>query len=175
LPGAIEKIFAIFFFTYPPQHECNLYICSSVLSVLALIITICTITILTISFRSYLSYEQAVMDSRAYERPVEDIVADTLAQMHMLSPSSKHLNCTWSSVVKLGQSLYREKPGQDKFRPSQATPLANFFLAGSYTYQDYIDSMEGATKSGIMVADEVIARAESLHALAQTEKGAVLV
>jgi len=26
-----------------------------------------------------------------------------------------------------------------------------------------------------MVADEVIARAESLHALAQTEKGAVLV
>ena len=49
-------------------------------------------------------------------------------------------------VVKLGQSLYREKPGQDKYRPSQATPIPNFFLAGSYTYQDYIDSMEGATR-----------------------------
>ena len=38
-------------------------------------------------------------------------------------------------MVKLGQSLYREKPGQDKYRPTQSTPISNFFLAGSYTYQ----------------------------------------
>merc|ERR1711935_980561 len=42
----------------------------------------------------------------------------------------------------------------------QSTPIPNFFLAGSYTYQDYLDSMEGATRSGLMVADEVIARAD---------------
>ena len=70
-------------------------------------------------------------------------------------------------MVKLGQSLYREKPGQDKFRPKQATPIENFFLAGSYTYQDYLDSMEGATRSGLMVADEVIARADNLKRLAE--------
>ena len=62
-------------------------------------------------------------------------MADAIAQTHVLFPSSKALTCTWSSVVKLGQSLYREKPGQDKWRPSQATPVSNFFLAGSYTYQ----------------------------------------
>ena len=77
-----------------------------------------------------------------------------------MSPTERKLNCTWSSVVKLGQSLYREKPGQDKFRPKQATPIPNFFLSGSYTYQDYLDSMEGATRSGLMVADEIIARAD---------------
>lgn len=87
-----------------------------------------------------------------------------------LFPSSRKLNCTWSSVVKLGQSLYREKPGQDKYRPSQATPIQNFFLCGSYTYQDYIDSMEGATKSGLMVADEVVARADALKASATAAK-----
>lgn len=108
------------------------------------------------------SLMQAVMDSRAYNRSEEQIVADCLEQMHTLFPSSRALKCTWSSVVKLGQSLYREKPGQDKFRPTQATPIENFFLAGSYTYQDYIDSMEGATKSGLMVADEIVARAERL-------------
>ena len=75
-------------------------------------------------------------------------------------------------VVKLGQSLYREKPGQDKYRPGQATPVGNFFLAGSYTYQDYIDSMEGATKSGLMVADEVIARADDLAVQAEKAKAA---
>ena len=108
------------------------------------------------------SLMQAVMDSRAYDRPDAQIVQDTLDQMHKLFPSSRDLTCTWSNVVKLGQSLYREKPGQDKFRPSQATPIPNFFLAGSYTYQDYIDSMEGATKSGLMCADEIVAAADSI-------------
>lgn len=93
-----------------------------------------------------------------------------------LFPSSQGLEVTWSSVVKIGQSLYREAPGKDPFRPDQKTPVKNFFLAGSYTkqvrlrhwfcyrrrkeivfkifmdgtfcLQDYIDSMEGATLSG---------------------------
>ena len=103
---------------------------------------------------------QAVFDWRAYNRSNEQLVEDCIKQLNNIFPSSRKLKCTWSSVVKLGQSLYREKPGQDKFRPKQATPIPNFFLAGSYTYQDYLDSMEGATRSGLMVADEVIARAD---------------
>jgi zeta-carotene desaturase len=108
---------------------------------------------------------QAVFDERATSRSNDQLVKDCIDQLHDIFPSSKKLNCTWSSVVKLGQSLYREKPGQDKFRPNQATPIPNFFLAGSYTYQDYLDSMEGATRSGLMVADEVIARADGPNGL----------
>ena len=54
--------------------------------------------------------------------------------------------------------------------PTQATPIDNFFLAGSYTYQDYLDSMEGATRSGLMVADEIVARADSLATAAEKVK-----
>jgi zeta-carotene desaturase len=115
---------------------------------------------------------QAVFDERAFERSNEQLVKDCIAQLHNIFPSSRKLNCTWSSVVKLGQSLYREKPGQDKFRPKQATPIPNFFLAGSYTYQDYLDSMEGATRSGLMVADEIIARADGPSGLAEMSKEA---
>jgi len=114
---------------------------------------------------------QAVFDERAFSRSNEQIVQDCIDQLNNLFPSSRELNCTWSNVVKLGQSLYREKPGQDKYRPRQATPISNFFLAGSYTYQDYLDSMEGATRSGLMVADEIIARADGPDGLkAQSEK-----
>mmetsp|Transcript_22972 Transcript_22972/g.49706 ORF Transcript_22972/g.49706 Transcript_22972/m.49706 type:complete len:618 (-) Transcript_22972:166-2019(-) len=114
---------------------------------------------------------QAVFDERAFSRSEDQIVQDCIDQLHSLFPSSRKLKCTWSNVVKLGQSLYREKPGQDKFRPKQATPISNFFLAGSYTYQDYLDSMEGATRSGLMVADEIIARADGPDGLkAQTAK-----
>ena len=111
---------------------------------------------------------QAVFDERAFDRTNDQIVADCISQLHTLFPSSKKLTCTWSSVVKLGQSLYREKPGQDRLRPKQATPIPNFFLAGSYTYQDYLDSMEGATRSGLMVADEIIARADGPGGLKAT-------
>lgn len=56
-------------------------------------------------------------------------------QVLALFPSSQDLEVTWSSVVKIGQSLYREGPGKDPFRPDQKTPVKNFFLAGSYTKQ----------------------------------------
>jgi zeta-carotene desaturase len=108
---------------------------------------------------------QAVFDERAFGRSQEQLVADCVEQLGNVFPSSKKLKPTWSSVVKLGQSLYREKPGQDKFRPTQATPISNFFMAGSFTYQDYLDSMEGATRSGLMVADEIIARADGPNGL----------
>ena len=97
----------------------------------------------------------------------EQLVEDCIKQLHNIFPSSRKLKSTWSSVVKLGQSLYREKPGQDRFRPTQATPIPNFFMAGSYTYQDYLDSMEGATRSGLMVADEIIARCDGTGGLAE--------
>jgi hypothetical protein len=50
-------------------------------------------------------------------------------------------------VVKIGQSLYREAPGNDPFRPDQKTPVKNFFLSGSYTKQVllYIKNIDLAT------------------------------
>lgn len=86
----------------------------------------------------------------------EEIVQHSLNQVHELFPSSRELNVTWSSVVKLAQSLYREAPGMDIYRPKQKTPIVNFFLAGSYTQQDYIDSMEGATLSGRLAAKVIL-------------------
>ncbi|MCF4970452.1 9,9'-di-cis-zeta-carotene desaturase [Nostoc sp. CMAA1605] len=86
----------------------------------------------------------------------EAIAQHVLKQVHELFPSSRELNMTWYSVVKLAQSLYREAPGMDVYRPDQKTPVPNFFLAGSYTQQDYIDSMEGATISGRRAAKVIL-------------------
>jgi zeta-carotene desaturase len=85
-------------------------------------------------------------------KKAEEIVAHTDAQVRSLFPSAAGLKLVWSNVVKLAQSLYREAPGMEPYRPDQATPVANFYLAGSYTKQDYIDSMEGATMSGKLAA-----------------------
>ena len=93
----------------------------------------------------------------------EAIAMETLRQVKKLFPSAAELDCTWWNVVKLGKSLYKEAPGMDVNRPAQVTPVPNFFLAGSYTFQDYIDSMEGATKSGMLCADAILARTDMLQ------------
>jgi zeta-carotene desaturase len=54
----------------------------------------------------------------------EAIAQHVLKQVHELFPSSRELNMTWYSVVKLAQSLYREAPGMDPYRPTQKTPVA---------------------------------------------------
>ena len=97
-------------------------------------------------------------------KKTEEIVAATDAQVRALFPSARHLTLVWSNVVKLAQSLYREAPGMDPYRPEQRTPFANFFLAGSYTKQDYIDSMEGATMSGRLAAAVILEQPVQLAA-----------
>ena len=97
----------------------------------------------------------------------EDIAAEVDRQVRKLFPSSKDFKVTWHSIVKIGQSLYREAPGMDPFRPDQKTPIPNFFLSGSYTKQDYIDSMEGATLSGRQCAYKILEAAPKLAAAAK--------
>lgn len=96
----------------------------------------------------------------------EAIANHVLKQVHKLFPSSRELNMTWYNVVKLAQSLYREAPGMDVYRPAQKTPIPNFFLAGSYTQQDYIDSMEGATISGKQAAAAILGNTETIKSIA---------
>ncbi|XP_019187856.1 PREDICTED: zeta-carotene desaturase, chloroplastic/chromoplastic [Ipomoea nil] len=97
--------------------------------------------------------------------PNNEIIRRVSEQVLTLFPSSQGLEVTWSSVVKIGQSLYREGPGKDPFRPDQKTPVKNFFLAGSYTKQDYIDSMEGATLSGRQASAYICSAGEELVTL----------
>ncbi|KAJ6974592.1 hypothetical protein NC653_030644 [Populus alba x Populus x berolinensis] len=111
----------------------------------------------------FLSFQ---LDYKTLRRLFQSIL--TYLTVLALFPSSQGLEVTWSSVVKIAQSLYREGPGKDLFRPDQRTPVKNFFLAGSYTKQDYIDSMEGATLSGRQASAYVCGAGEELVALRKT-------
>lgn len=41
-------------------------------------------------------------------------------------------------------------------RPTQRTPISNFYLAGDYTKQKYLASMEGAIFSGKLAAEAIV-------------------
>ncbi|MCB9128168.1 MAG: FAD-dependent oxidoreductase [Ardenticatenales bacterium] len=63
-----------------------------------------------------------------------------------------------ATIVRIPNSVYWPKPGTDKFRPSQASPIPNVAIAGGYTRQKFYDSMEGAVRSGNRAGDAAIAR-----------------
>ncbi len=57
-----------------------------------------------------------------------------------------------SAVVKTPLSVYEATAGRELYRPVQTSPISNFFLAGCFTKQKYLASMEGATFSGKLAA-----------------------
>jgi 15-cis-phytoene desaturase len=89
----------------------------------------------------------------------EEILAATMAELERLFPD--HLKgenpatLLKSKIVKTPRSVYTAAPGSQACRPDQATPIPNFFLAGSYTMQRYLGSMEGAVLSGKLAAQVV--------------------
>jgi 15-cis-phytoene desaturase len=88
-----------------------------------------------------------------------DIVAATLEELKRLFPQHFAVDnpaiLRKSIVVKTPLSVYKTVPGCQDLRPDQRSPIKNFFLAGDYTMQRYLASMEGAVLSGKLCAQAI--------------------
>ncbi|HEY9655258.1 MAG TPA: 15-cis-phytoene desaturase, partial [Crinalium sp.] len=82
----------------------------------------------------------------------DEIIAATMTDLERLFPqhfgTENPAKLRKFKVVKTPRSVYTATPGRQAYRPDQVTPIANFFLSGSYTMQRYLGSMEGAVLSG---------------------------
>lgn len=58
-------------------------------------------------------------------------------------------------VVKTPRSVYKTVPDCEPCRPLQRSPVKGFYLAGDYTKQKYLASMEGAVLSGKLCAQAI--------------------
>ena len=89
----------------------------------------------------------------------EEILAATMQELQKLFPNDfigdNQAKLLKSKVVKTPRSVYRAIPGRQAYRPTQKTPVANFYLAGSYTMQEFLGSMEGAVLSGKLAAQAI--------------------
>ena len=94
-------------------------------------------------------------------RPDEEIVDATMKELERLFPqhfgSENPAVLRKSKVVKTPLSVYKTVPNCQPLRPTQKTPVPNFFMAGDYTLQRYLASMEGAVLSGKLCAEAVAA------------------
>ena len=101
-------------------------------------------------------------------KPDSEIIEATMEELERLFPKEiardgSKVKLLKSSVVKVPFSVYAALPGRNKFRPSQRSPIPNFTLAGDYTEQKYLGSMEGAVLAGKLAADVVSSRAAGVE------------
>ena len=86
------------------------------------------------------------------------LTARVMSEFTARHPQARRARLLKSTVVRIPQSVYRARPGMDRYRPDQATSVPNFYLAGDYTRQEYLASMEGAVLSGKRAAAQIARR-----------------
>jgi 15-cis-phytoene desaturase len=94
----------------------------------------------------------------------QEIIDATMVELERLFPlevaaDGSKAKLLKYAVVKTPRSVYAAIPGRNKYRPSQRTPIPNFTLAGDWTSQKFLGSMEGAVLAGKLAAEVVSDRA----------------
>ncbi|NJL65597.1 MAG: 15-cis-phytoene desaturase [Methylacidiphilales bacterium] len=111
------------------------------------------------------------------DKSEEEILKATLVELETLFPQhfggENQALLLKYKVVKTPRSVYKATPGCQEYRPSQVTPVSNFYLAGSYTMQPFLGSMEGAVLSGKLTAQAITAQA-SLEAKSSSKPTSTL-
>lgn len=105
----------------------------------------------------------------------EEIIDATMGELARLFPTEIAADERWPTtknqgpmgqaklrkyaVVKVPRSVYAAIPGRNKYRPSQTTPIPQFTMAGDWTSQKFLGSMEGAVLGGKLAAEVICNRA----------------
>ncbi|KAC9320178.1 hypothetical protein E3N88_45995 [Mikania micrantha] len=90
-----------------------------------------------------------------------DIIEATMSELSRLFPDEIAVDQSKAKilkyhVVKTPRSVYKTVPDCEPCRPLQRSPIEGFYLAGDYTKQKYLASMEGAVLSGKFCAQAIV-------------------
>jgi uncharacterized protein with NAD-binding domain and iron-sulfur cluster len=83
------------------------------------------------------------------------VLETVLNDFYRLHPVARTARLLKQHIVRIPNSVYSARPGVDRYRPDQATPVPNFFLAGDYTRQEFMASIEGAIRSARRAVDRI--------------------
>jgi 15-cis-phytoene desaturase len=86
----------------------------------------------------------------------EALVRLVVDELGRVQPAIRGARVVKSVVLKHEKHLVRPLPGAMSRRPTQATPVGNFFLAGDWTQQPFFGSQEGAVRGGKACAEAVL-------------------
>jgi squalene-associated FAD-dependent desaturase len=99
----------------------------------------------------------------------DEVQARVLAELRQLFPPARAARLRRARVVTEHAATFSAVPGVDRWRPAQASPLDNLFLAGDWTATGWPATMEGAVRSGYLAAEALLRRVGVPAALVQAD------
>ena len=106
--------------------------------------------------------EPGCVSARSGHAEVQRIIVEELSRLFPAAAGAKLLR---ARVVTEHAATFSAGPGVDRWRPHQASPIPNLFLAGDWTATGWPATMEGAVRSGYLAAEAILGhmgRKESL-------------
>jgi squalene-associated FAD-dependent desaturase len=104
----------------------------------------------------------------------DEIERQVVSELRRLLPRLADAKLLRARVVTEHAATFSAVPGVDRWRPTQASPIANLFVAGDWTNTGWPATMEGAVRSGYLAAETLQARLGRRERLVQqdlTSKG----
>lgn len=106
---------------------------------------------------TYLS--MVISASQRFEAmPKEELTALVLKEVRECLPDARDANVTKSLVIRWPKATIAPKPGVERLRPDQRSPLENLYVAGEWTQTGWPSTMEGGVRSGYRAAEYILAR-----------------
>jgi squalene-associated FAD-dependent desaturase len=90
------------------------------------------------------------------QRSRQEIIDLCLGELREVLPESGDARLVKATVVKETSATFSPRPGSDRWRPAQRTPIRNLFLAGDWTATGWPATMEGAVRSGYLAAEAIL-------------------
>ncbi len=105
-------------------------------------------------------YVQVVVSAARQFRGLghEEVQRQILEELARLFPAARTARVMRARVVTEHAATFSAVPGVDKWRPVQASPIPNLFVAGDWTATGWPATMEGAVRSGYLAAEALLAR-----------------
>ncbi|CAK9860877.1 unnamed protein product [Sphagnum jensenii] len=99
----------------------------------------------------------------------KDIIDATMGELAKLFPDEIAADQSKAKILKYhvktprySLSVYKTLPTCEPCRPSQRSPINNFYMAGDFMKEKYLTSMEGAVLSGKLCAKAIVQDCEEL-------------
>ncbi len=115
-------------------------------------------------------YQVVVSAARQFRGLGQDEVQRRIvAELRQLFPAAAEAALLRARVVTEHAATFSAVPGVDRWRPPQASPLANLLVAGDWTATGWPATMEGAVRSGYLAAEALLRKQGARVSLVQPD------
>jgi squalene-associated FAD-dependent desaturase len=87
----------------------------------------------------------------------QEIIDLCVRELADVLPATRDAKLVKATVIKEVNATFSPRPGVDRYRPAQQSPVKNLVLAGDWTRTGWPSTMEGAVRSGYLAAEALLA------------------